>query len=192
MQHTTGNKSCNSNIILGIVALAVATRVMTPALLGHPSNFAPVGAIALFSGAYLGKRALSFIVPIVSVIVGDLLLNTLYYGGIELLYPGWYWQYVSYIAIVGVGLLLRDRVKVSSVGAASISSSVLFFLVTNFGVWLSMDMYPHTPAGLALCYTAALPFFGGTLVGDLFFSALMFGSVKFARRRSLGLVHSSS
>jgi hypothetical protein len=173
----------NSKLVFAIVALAVVTRIVTPGLLGHPSNFAPVSAIALFCGAYLESALAACLVPLIAVAAGDLILDHFFLGH-SFFYPGWYWQYGCYLLIAGIGMLLKGRIKAPNVASASLSSSIVFFLVTNFGVWLSAGMYPMTALGLVACYTAAIPFFGPTLAGDLFYSALMFGSVELAKKRS--------
>jgi hypothetical protein len=68
------------------------------------------------------------------------------------------------------------------VGAAAAASSVLFFAITNFGMWLFSGFYPRNLAGLEACYVAAIPFFQNTVVGDLFYAALLFGGFKVAER----------
>ena len=74
-----------------------------------------------------------------------------------------------------LGSLALDRVTGVRVGASALASSVLFFIVTNFGVWAIGTMYPMTLAGLAACYVAAIPFFQNTVAGDLFYATLLFG-----------------
>jgi hypothetical protein len=74
-----------------------------------------------------------------------------------------------------IGWAVARRVTPFTVAGAAIASSVLFFLVTNFGTWATGELYPQTLAGLAACYVAAIPFFQNTLAGDLFFSAVLFG-----------------
>jgi hypothetical protein len=69
------------------------------------------------------------------------------------------------------------------VAAATLCGSVSFFLITNFGVWAAGAMYPRTGAGLAACFVAALPFFRETLLGDLAYSAILFGSYAWLQHR---------
>jgi hypothetical protein len=68
------------------------------------------------------------------------------------------------------------------VGGAAVASSVLFFLITNFGTWTLSGMYPMTASGLAACYVAAIPFFQNTIAGDLFYSGLLFGGFALLER----------
>ena len=84
--------------------------------------------------------------------------------------------YVSFLLVVGMGTGLTNRVKVFTVAGTAISASVIFFIITNFGVWITMNMYPKSIAGLMECYAAALPFFRNTLLGDLAYTAIIFGA----------------
>jgi hypothetical protein len=170
-------------VLAGIVGLATVARLSMPSLLGHPSNFAPIGALALFSGCYFSGRFSKFIVPLLAVWVGDLFVNFTYTGKWMLFYEGFYWQYACYILFVLMGTALSKRVKPLNVMGSSLAASSIFFIVSNFGVWSSGLMYPMTGYGLGLCYTAAIPFFGGTLAGDLFYSAAMFGLFELAQRK---------
>ncbi len=155
--------------ILTAILVAAALR-----LLPHPPNFTPIAAMALFGGAYLGRRWLAFAAPLGALLLSDLVLG--FYA--ELVFV-----YLSTAAIVAIGWALAKRRTVLAVGLAALAGSVLFFAVTNFGVWLVMDYYPKTLAGLASCYVAAIPFFQNTLAGDLVFSALLFGGFALAERR---------
>ena len=147
-------------IILGSIVAAAAMR-----LVPHPANFAPLGAMALFSGAYLGRRVLAFAAPLGALLLSDLILG---------FYPGMLVQYVSVALVVLLGSGVLGRITAPRVGGAAVASSVLFFALTNFGVWLLSGMYPQTLSGLAACYVAAVPFFQNTVAGDLFFSAALF------------------
>jgi len=135
-------------------------------LVPHPPNFAPIGAMALFSGAYLGRRGLAFAAPLGALLLSDAIIG--FYAGMEFVYA-------SVALIVLIGWAVRMRVSPLRVGAAAIASSVLFFVITNFGTWLSSGMYPHDAAGLAACYIAAIPFFQNSVAGDLVYAALLFG-----------------
>ncbi|HVO75196.1 MAG TPA: DUF6580 family putative transport protein [Ignavibacteriaceae bacterium] len=147
---------------LSCIVLAAAFARLIP----HPPNFAPIAAIALFGGAYFDNKKLSFIVPFITMIISDLFLP---------LHSTVWAVYLSFALIVLIGFSLRERKKVKNIILASIASSILFFVVTNFAVWISYDMYPMNIAGLAECYIAAIPFFSYTLLGDLFFVGIMFG-----------------
>ena len=155
-------------VILSAIVAAAAMR-----LVPHPPNFAPLAAMALFSGAYVGKRALAFAAPLGALLLSDLVLG---------FYPELAFVYLSVAATVLIGWFVARHRTVIRVGLAALAASVLFFLVTNFGVWVLMDYYPHTASGLLACYVAAIPFFQNTLAGDLFYSALLFGGFALLER----------
>ena len=112
--------------------------------------------------------------------MGALLLSDLVLG----FYDGMLVQYAATALAVADRLAGARRAAhaCSRIGGAALASAILFFVVTNFGVWLSSGMYPPTLAGLAACYVAAIPFFQNTLAGDLFFAALLFGGFALAER----------
>lgn len=144
-----------------LVALAAVSR-----LIPHPMNFAPITAIALFGGMYFDKKYAPA-VPLLALLISD------YFIGF---YDGVLWVYGSFVVSVGAGIWLRSRKSVGMIAGATIINSVLFFVISNFGVWYSEIMYPKTMAGLIECYTMALPFFRNTLAGDLLYVATMFGA----------------
>jgi len=157
--------------------LALLTAIFAAAamrLVPHPPNFAPIAAMALFSGAQMPKRALSFVVPFAALAISDVLL-----GGF---YPGMNFVYASFALTVLIGWAIARRKNPLMIGAAAVASSVLFFILTNFGMWLFSGIYPVTREGLIACYVAAIPFFQNTLAGDLFYTALLFGGFALAER----------
>lgn len=157
--------------VLAILSAIVAAAALR--LAPHPPNFTPIGAMALFGAAYLGRRPLAFAAPLGALLLSDLALG---------FYSGMLVQYLSVALIVLLGWVVLKRVTPLRVGASAIASAILFFVTTNFGVWLSSGMYPPTMAGLAACYVAAVPFFHNTLAGDLFFSGLLFGGFALLER----------
>lgn len=155
--------------IISAIFLAAVLR-----LVPHQPNFTPIGAMALFGGAYLGRRAVAFAAPLGALLLSDLVLG---------FYPELIFVYLSTAAAVVIGWALAKRKTIAGVGLAAVASAVLFFTVTNFGVWLVMDYYPKTLAGLAACYVAAIPFFQNTLAGDLVFAGVLFGGFALVERR---------
>jgi hypothetical protein len=152
--------------LLSAILAAAALR-----LVPHPPNFSPIGAMALFSGAYLGRRSLAFVAPFGALLLSDAILG---------FYSGMAFQYLSVALIVLIGWLALSRISVLRLGLAAVASSALFFAVSNLGVWLVSGMYPHTMSGLVACYVAAIPFFQNTVAGDLFYTTLLFGGFKLA------------
>lgn len=150
-----------------LILIAVALRLIV-----HPANFAPVAAIALFSGVYLDKKY-SIIVPLAAMFISDLFIGV------------YTWQimasvYLSFALIGAIGLWVRKHKKVAVVLGASLTGSILFYLVTNFAVWAFGTMYTPNLQGLINSYIAAIPFFRNTLMGDLFYVGLLFGSYEFS------------
>ena len=139
-------------IIIGLIVLAILTR-----LIPHPPNFAPITGIALFSAISFNNRFFKFFVPLISLVIFDLII------GFSLINI---FVYLSFIVIVLVGNHFK-KIKLKSI----LISSVVFFIISNFGVWLIG--YPKTISGIVMCYTAAIPFFINTILGDLFYSFLL-------------------
>jgi hypothetical protein len=156
----------HSRIIALLAAIVVAAALR---LVPHPPNFTPIGAMALFSGAYLGRRSLAFVAPLGAMVLSDAVLG--FYSGVWV-------TYLAVALVVLVGWLALTQVSVLRIGLAALASSVVFFLVSNFGTWALGGMYPHTLAGLSACYVAAIPFFQNTLAGDLFYATLLFGGFR--------------
>jgi hypothetical protein len=139
-------------------------------LFPHAPNFAPIAAIALFSGAYLDKRIVPW-VPLAIMIVSDLIIGL--HGVI-------FYTWGSFILIGFIGMWLKNRRTPANIFSATVFSAVLFFIITNFGVWLAW--YPHTWEGLSACYIRAIPFFRSTVLGNLVFSLALFGSYELAKK----------
>jgi hypothetical protein len=102
------------------------------------------------------------------------------------------WVYASFAMTVCLGLWLRQRRRVLPIAGMTLASAVVFYLVTNFGVWASGALYVRTTAGLLQCYTAAIPFFRNMLLGDAGYVALLFGGFALAEKRFLVLREADS
>lgn len=174
------------NLRFGLLALMVLLAALSR-LLPHPPNFSPVGAIALFGGTYFSRRWTAFVIPALSLWLSDLILNNVvyreYYPEFTLNPGTLLTTYLPFALIVGLGFLLLKRVTFTNALAASLSASVLFFLVSNFFVWYGSVRFPHNALGLFLCYEFALPFFWNTLLGDLFFVGVLFGAFEWVKRQ---------
>lgn len=151
-----------------IVALLFILIGVSLRLLPHAPNFAPIAAIALFGGVYFSKKIALFL-PLAAMAIGDLFI-------------GWYEPklmfsvYGSFLLCVVLGFWLKRNKKWYTVGGSAILSAVLFFLITNFSVWVFTPWYAKTLSGIIQCYLMALPFFRNTLLGDLFYVIVFFGS----------------
>jgi hypothetical protein len=173
-------------IVIGAVLLAALSRLMP-----HPQNFAPITAMALFGAATLTDRRLGILTPLLALFVSDMCIEVANRMGWMTswgIYSGMWVMYAAYSLIILLGLLLRKHRTAPAIAGATLAGSVVFFLVTNFGVWafggldISGNPYPHTMEGLIACYTAAIPFFKNTLLGDAFYSTVLFGGFALAAR----------
>lgn len=149
----------NMLVMLALVAMAALWR-----LVPHPDNMAPIAAVALFAGARLGNPALRVLLPIGAMLVSDLLLGFHATMG---------FVYVAMALGVLIGSFLKER-GIAAFAGASVGNSLIFFAITNFGVWQATGMYAADLSGLAASYTAGLPFLWKTLAGDLFFTMAFF------------------
>lgn len=170
--------------LVAMIVLAALSR-----LLPHPPNFSPVEAMALFGGAYFANRTWAMVVPLIAMAISDMGLG-LINGGSYMTYVASlsFWSVYLCIALSAVmGFGLRGKVGGARVLGYSLAGSVLFFAVTNGVTWIGSTLYPQTGAGLAAAYAAGIPFFQGTLLGTLFYSALLFGGFSLLRRQSPAL-----
>ena len=150
----------------------------------HWPNFTPIAAMALFGGAYIGRKHLAFLIPFAAMFLSDLILG---------LHNNMWAVYLAFGITVLIGTMIRKNVRVLSVVTASILSSVLFFLLTNFAAWLASPIYPQTFTGLMQSYLAGLAFFNdgayglsfflNEITGALFYNGLFFGVYAFAKQR---------
>jgi len=167
-------------VLAALIFIAALSRVLP-----HPPNFSPIEAVALFGGAYFAKRHWALLVPLAAMFLSDMVLGLLR-GGLYLEYfasAGYLLVYACILLSTLLGFGLRGKVSASRVLGYSLAGSMLFFLVTNFGVWLSSPMYPQNAAGLLAAYVAGVPFFQWTVLGTLFYSALLFGGFELLRKR---------
>jgi len=163
----------NLLIAISLIILGAGTR-----LLPHPANFAPITAIAIFGGAVLPRR-LALWVPLTAMMVSDAVI------GFHKLIPVT-WGCYGLIALASSRWL--KKLSVSRTAVLTVSSSVFFFAVTNFAVWLWGGMYAHSFNGLQQCFALAVPFFRNTLLSDLFYTAVLFSAYVLATRWSFNVI----
>ncbi len=151
-----------------IVALIFTAAMLRLLPMAH--NFSPIGAIALFGGAYITNRFYAFLLPIAAMLISDVFLG---FYGLEMLIT-----YGAFALTVGIGTFLRSNKAWYRIGIASLSTSILFYLITNFVLFYPVSMaplYTHDMAGIMSSYVAGIPFFQNTLISDFFFSSVLFG-----------------
>lgn len=133
-------------------------------IIPHIPNVSPIAALALFSGATVTGLG-GFIIPIIAMVLSDLFLG--FHATIPFVYG-------SFLLIAGIGYFLRKKISPLKIGLGSLTGSLLFFLITNFGVWITSSMYTKNINGLLNCYLMGLPFFRNTILGDLFYCTVFF------------------
>ena len=171
------NKTLILLLITAIIVFGFVAR-----LFPQVPNFAPMGALALFAAAFYKRKYLAFIVPAVVWWLSDLYLNNFVYqlnDSFTFFSSFQIYNVIALALIVLLGSVLLKKLSVLKVALGSISASLIFFVVSNFGVWMQGTMYPKSIAGLIECYTLALPFYRATLISDLVFTTVFFTGMYF-------------
>jgi len=153
---------------LGFIAVGLIGRVLP-----HLPNFTPINALVLFGALYLENRKSSFLIVLFTLVLGDFILG--FHSTVPYVYGS-----IALIALMGHAF--RDKVSLQRFPLITCASSLLFFVVTNFGVWMTSSLYLKTIQGLSQCYLAALPFLANQMIGDLAYSALLAGYICFVEK----------
>lgn len=172
-------------LMLIVLIFAAATARLVP----HLHNLAPMTAVTLFAAAYLPSRRWSVLLPLIAMFLSDVVL----YATKDVAYrdealSNMIFVYPAFGVVAALGQWLRGRVTVGRAIGTALACSVVFFLITNFGAWITLSrmnppMYEQTFAGLMNCYIAGIPFFRGTFAGDLLYTAALFGAAALLERR---------
>lgn len=162
-----------------LVFLGALSRVLP-----HPANFTAISAVALYGANKIADKKRAFLIPLAAMLLSDGVLELMYRTGLSPipgLHSGMWYVYGAFAVVSAIGFWIRARFSYARLAMGTVLSSVSFFLITNFGVWLS-GWYGYTAEGLAACYIAALPFFRNQALGDVLFVALFFGVDYLLRR----------
>lgn len=149
-----------------IIFFAVVLRLWP-----HPPNVAPITAMALFGGVYLNKKS-ALIIPLIALFLSDLILG---------FHDTMLFVYGSFLLTGLIGIWLKKHKNTLNIVVGTFLSSLLFYFITNFGVWLVSEMYPHTLYGLFESYVLAIPFYRNTLIGDFIYTGIFFCSYELIR-----------
>lgn len=173
------------NLRFGIISTIVVVAALSRLALTEIPNFSPLGAMALFGGAYFSKRYLAVLIPLLALWISDVALNNTIYAAY---YEGFSWfgvpvVYLSIIVIALMGTKLLKKIKVKNLFIASLLTSLVFFLITNLGSWWAIPAYSKDLVGIIAAYTAGLPFFLSTILSNLLFTAVLFGGYELVKRR---------
>lgn len=146
-------------------------------LLPHWPNFTPIAAIALFGGACFSDKRLAYLIPMVIMILSDAAMEFINGTGFHntLIYV-----YIGFILTTTIGVMAAKKINVQRIAVSSLLSSILFFVITNFGVWVT-DVSAIGLTGLIETYILGIPFFGYTVLGDIFYNAILFGALYYAQ-----------
>ena len=171
------------------ILLAAISRILP-----HPPNFTPIAAMALFGGAGLSDKKFAFIIPLLAMFISDCVLQAV--SGIGF-HNTIFFVYGSIVITVAMGFMLRNNNSAGRTILFSVLSAIIFFIVTNFATWWlegtnGAPLYAHTLQGLITCFAAAIPFYSNsifgsfflnTVMGDLFYCGILFGSFYLAKSR---------
>ncbi len=171
----------NSILILMIVG-AAATRLINIDHLTGWGNFTPIGAIAMFGGAYFSDKWKAYLVPLMTLFISDVVVDYIYFNKLMLFYSGALWVYAAFAIMVLIGSLLK-KVNVGSVVVASFASVAVHWLITDIDPWLHGTMYSKSLIGYGQSLIAAIPFEKNMLLGNLVFSAMLFGGFELAKSK---------
>lgn len=163
-----GHMEADKKIAAMMAGLGACAR-----LAPHPWNFTPMMAIGLYSGAKFTKLRTGIVATLAALFLSDIVL------GFD---KGMWYIYAASLIPVFIGRLLLRRDGVAATAAAALISSLSFFVTTNFMVWAMGHLYPHTLAGLATCFAAAVPFYQNQILGDAFYTVALFGGHALLRR----------
>ena len=179
---------------LGLITAGIILLVALSRLLPHPFNFTPVGAMALFGGKFLASRYAKCLIPLAGMFVTDFIINNFIFRSFFpnheglIFFSGYMlWTYGAIALVVLIGWLLLKKYDLKRLMAVTMGFSLVFFLVTNFGVWFAGNgvTYPDTMSGLMACMAAGIPFFKYTLIGNLVNTPILFYAYEYFAVRAL-------
>ncbi|MBP6334067.1 MAG: hypothetical protein KA444_01245 [Bacteroidia bacterium] len=158
-------------IAVSLIIFAALTRIIP-----HPFNFTAIAAMALFSGVVFWDKKWAYILPFVALFLTDLIL-------------GFHFSMIPVYACVAftlfMGIQIKSKANLLVLGLTSLLSSIVFFLITNLPFWYAdISLYPLTLEGTMTSYTMAIPFFKNQILGDLFYTAVIFGTYSLATRKT--------
>lgn len=173
---------------ISVIFFAIFAIIMTR-ILPHPPNFTAVGAAAIFGGAVFSKSWKAILVPLLALFISNVIINntiySAYYETFSVLSLGSLWVYAAIIFMSVLANVFIKSFKVTSIAGVTVGGTILFFAVTNFGAWFGNPMYPQTLDGLISAYIAGLPFVLNSLLGNIVFVSILFGSYFWATNKEL-------
>jgi hypothetical protein len=190
----------NKRLIILVFALLIIAAALYRVWENRPWGFAPQIAMALFAGSVIKVKKFSFLLPLLSMLISDVLYQILYLQGLTELkgfYEGQWINYLLFTAITVIGFFIGKN-NVWHIIIGSLAGAIFYFLASNFLNWLGggLDInnqpYPKTFDGLMKCFAAGLPFFKGSVWATLFFNTIFFGSYYLYDRYVINVQHKSA
>ena len=159
----------NNIIFIGLILLSGFIR-----LIPHPWNFTPLLAACIFSGSKIKPNRLAIFIPLFAIFLGDMIIG---------FYSGMVWVYAGYILTISISVYLGKSNSLSSKLLNVVFGSLIFFIISNFGVWISGLLYPLNFVGFSECYIEAIPFYKNTFFGTILYSWAFFGIAEILERK---------
>jgi len=159
----------NNIIFIGLILLSGFIR-----LIPHPWNFTPLLAACIFSGSKIKPNGLAIFTPLLAIFLGDMFIG---------FYSGMVWVYAGYILTILISIYLGKSTSLNSKLLNVVFGSLIFFIISNFGVWTSGLIYPLNFVGFSECYIAAIPFYKNTVFGTILYSGVFFGIAEILERK---------
>ena len=164
-----------------LILIAAFTRFIP-----HPPNFTPIMAMSIFGGVLFKDKRLAFAIPIATMLLTDAIIG---------FHSTMFFVYAGFAIGVLLGFTLKNKLKPGRLALTSLAGSTIFFLLTNFGSWLTSGIYPKTLDGLFQAYFLGLPFFrytplemfGFSILGDLTYCFVFYGVIVLAEKYSPSL-----
>ncbi|QKJ29979.1 hypothetical protein HQ865_09495 [Mucilaginibacter mali] len=169
-----------NTVLILMIVFAVAMRLVSYKF-QFLSNFTPVGAVALFGGAYFNDKWKAYLVPLLTLFLSDIAINYLYTGKLVLWYGGSIYMYLCFALMVFIGTMIK-KVNALNVFLASVASVLIHWLIMDLP-WLYGTLYPHTIGGYMQSLVAAIPFEKNMVLGDAIYGALLFGGFELAKSK---------
>ena len=155
-------------------------------IIPHAPNFTPIGAICLFGASHFTKKSYAFFVPLLIIFLSDLFINNVLYSSANfiLFYNDFQWQYLSYFLIISFSIyFFKPKISFLNIGFTAISCSLIFYIISNFGVWIGSGIYPFNLIGFISCYFNALPFYLNTLLSFVCYSYILVGAFYLSQKK---------
>ena len=171
-----------SSLLILMIIIAGATRLINFNHITGWTNFTPVGAMALFGGAYFSDKWKAFLVPLLTLFISDIALDYLYFGKFMLFYSGALPVYIAFALMVLIGTYIK-KVNVINVVLGSLGAVLVHWIITDIDPWLQGTMYAKSFYGYGESLIAAIPFERGMLLGNLIYGAILFGGFELAKSK---------